>query len=80
VYGLGGDGDGVGLKLLKKLGWKGGGLGKNETGIINPVEVTLRSDKVGLGMDEEKYAVLPSDTYQQATKKKAMARFESIQW
>jgi len=50
--------------------------------IINILDwqVTLRSDKVGLGMDEEKYAVLPSDTYQQATKKKAMARFESIQW
>ncbi len=29
--------EGVGFKMLKKMGWGGAGLGKNEEGIVDPV-------------------------------------------
>jgi len=70
----------IGNRIMKKMGWKEGtGLGKDNSGMVAPVEVQLRSDRAGLGsLDEDKYAVKPGDSYQEATKKKARARFERL--
>eukprot|EP01090_Pellita_catalonica_P005040 TRINITY_DN1487_c0_g1_i1.p1 TRINITY_DN1487_c0_g1~~TRINITY_DN1487_c0_g1_i1.p1 ORF type:complete len:432 (-),score=93.31 TRINITY_DN1487_c0_g1_i1:94-1389(-) len=71
----------IGNRLMKKMGWtEGSGLGANSSGITAPVEVTMRAERAGLGSttDEARYAVSASDTYQQATKKKARARFDRL--
>ncbi|PFH38523.1 G-patch domain-containing protein [Besnoitia besnoiti] len=39
---------GVGFKLLKKMGFKGGGLGRHGTGVANPIEVRVREKNRGL--------------------------------
>lgn len=45
----------VGHQLLKKMGWGGQGLGKQESGIVDPIkqgEVRDRQDKFkGVGVD-----------------------------
>uniref|UniRef100_A0A2C9KZW0 G patch domain-containing protein 4 n=1 Tax=Biomphalaria glabrata TaxID=6526 RepID=A0A2C9KZW0_BIOGL len=42
-------------RLLKKQGWKeGSGLGKKEHGIADPIKVTLKMDKTGVGHDPGK--------------------------
>jgi len=43
--------DNKGFKMLEKMGWKGGGLGHEETGISVPIKVTQRAQGAGLGSE-----------------------------
>eukprot|EP00026_Physarum_polycephalum_P002553 Phypoly_transcript_02560.p1 GENE.Phypoly_transcript_02560~~Phypoly_transcript_02560.p1 ORF type:complete len:907 (+),score=178.91 Phypoly_transcript_02560:219-2723(+) len=69
----------LGYQMMRNAGWQGGGLGKTGDGMIAPIEVTMRAERSGLGADDdERYAVSPNDSYKQATRKKALSRFEAI--
>jgi len=46
--------DNVGHKLLSKMGWSGGGVGKDGSGISTPVEVTSVVNRQGLGLGTHK--------------------------
>ncbi|XP_052889741.1 uncharacterized protein LOC128298050 [Anopheles moucheti] len=39
----------IGYRLLQKLGWTGGALGSKQTGILEPIEVSGKFDRRGLG-------------------------------
>lgn len=39
----------VGNKLLRSMGWTGGGLGARNQGIENPIDAYVRADRRGLG-------------------------------
>jgi hypothetical protein len=74
-------GEGIGGQMLKRMGWKQGeGLGKDATGQVNAIEVTRRSERAGLGAEDDLGDVEldPNDTYQDVAKKKARARLESM--
>ncbi len=40
-----------GFKMLEKMGWEGGGLGRSKDGIQEPIQVQQRANKSGLGTD-----------------------------
>ncbi|KAK7922166.1 hypothetical protein WMY93_009068 [Mugilogobius chulae] len=45
--------DNIGNQLLRKMGWKGGGLGRDGVGIAEPIKVKEQFSREGLGMDAD---------------------------
>lgn len=42
--------DNIGKKLMKLMGWTGGGLGKSQQGIVEPVTIKQQISREGLGL------------------------------
>ncbi|CAF1252008.1 unnamed protein product, partial [Adineta ricciae] len=72
---------GIGSKLLKKHGWQEGhGLGKKLQGRAAPVEAEMRQSGAGLGADQYgRYRPQPGESYKDAVRKVARARFSMME-
>ncbi|BFZ05853.1 hypothetical protein BsWGS_08892 [Bradybaena similaris] len=46
--------DNVGNRLLRKMGWYGGGVGKHGSGIVEPVSMSTVLNREGLGLSAKK--------------------------
>ncbi|XP_033189572.1 NF-kappa-B-repressing factor [Bombus vancouverensis nearcticus] len=44
--------DNIGRKLMKLMGWTGGGLGKSQQGIVEPVMIQQQMSRKGLGLKQ----------------------------
>jgi len=48
------DSSNKGAKMMAKMGFKGGALGKSENARTQPIELLMKDDRGGIGMDSEK--------------------------
>jgi len=51
--------DNVGNKLMKLMGWSGGGLGRKQQGRVEPVTATTTVNRSGLGINEFNQNIIP---------------------
>ncbi|RIA90804.1 hypothetical protein C1645_768925 [Glomus cerebriforme] len=75
-YGIGEDN--IGNRLLQNMGWKAGeGLGKNKSGIVDPIQPEIYAAGVGLGASQS-HSLLEDgqNTYYGMAKKLARSRLE----
>ncbi|XP_077237174.1 suppressor of abi3-5 isoform X2 [Tasmannia lanceolata] len=77
------DENNVGNRMLRNMGWQEGlGLGKDGSGIIEPVQAKGMEDRAGLGSQQRKVdpqlEVQAGDTYRTLIQKKAQARFREM--
>ncbi|KAH7445957.1 hypothetical protein KP509_01G030500 [Ceratopteris richardii] len=75
----------VGNRMLRSMGWhEGSGLGKDGSGIVEPVQAMTTDSRAGLGSQPQqrkvdpRFETLPGDSYRVAIQKKALARFHEM--
>ncbi|KAG6547441.1 hypothetical protein Mapa_010889 [Marchantia paleacea] len=74
----------VGNRMLRNMGWQeGSGLGKEGTGIVEPVQAHGTGERAGLGSASQRridsrFETQPGDTYRVVIQKKALARFHEM--
>ncbi|KAF6153992.1 hypothetical protein GIB67_037696 [Kingdonia uniflora] len=73
----------VGNRMLRGMGWQEGlGLGKDGSGITEPVQAQGKEDRSGLGVQQRKVdsdlEVQAGDSYRTLIQKKALARFREM--
>ncbi|XP_024386380.1 SUPPRESSOR OF ABI3-5 isoform X3 [Physcomitrium patens] len=79
------DASNVGNRMLRNMGWQeGSGLGKEGTGIVEPVLAQGAGERAGLGSHSQqkktdsRFETLPGDSYRIVIQKKALARFHEM--
>ncbi|KAK9270073.1 hypothetical protein L1049_025647 [Liquidambar formosana] len=74
----------VGNRMLRSMGWQEGlGLGKDGSGMIEPVQAQAMENRAGLGSQQKKSTVpglevQAGDSYRTLIQKKALARFRGM--
>ncbi|CAI8608823.1 unnamed protein product [Vicia faba] len=77
------DENNVGNRMLRNMGWQEGlGLGKDGSGMIEPVQTQAMENRAGLGSQQKKLdpslEVQAGDSYKMLIHKKALARFREM--
>lgn len=67
-----------GEDMMRKMGWGGAGLGREEQGAVQPVAVSMRAERAGLGTDAPESSIQTSDSYADAVRKRARERFDRL--
>ncbi|MED6158085.1 hypothetical protein PIB30_029393 [Stylosanthes scabra] len=69
--------------MLRNMGWQEGlGLGKDGSGMVEPVQAQAMENRAGLGSQQKKLdpslEVQAGDSYKMLIHKKALARFREM--
>lgn len=75
--GVSASGGSIALKMMASMGWKGGGLGKEQQGITEPISLAARMNRSGLGIKPKEGKKDIAEKPETAFQKKAMAYLEA---